>query len=64
MKFNEYCMKMYFFVFLMLIFYFQTYSVYGTEKEIQSNDKELVQILENYWQWCGNSPEDSPDSNP
>jgi hypothetical protein len=64
MKFNEYCMKIVFFVILILIFYFQTYSVYGIEKEIQTNNKELVQILQNYWQWFGNSPEDSPDNNP
>ena len=44
-------MKMYFFVILTLIFYFQTHSVYGIEKEIQSNNKELVQFLQNYWQW-------------
>ena len=64
MKFNEYCMKIVFFVILILIFYFQTYSLYGIEKEIQANNKELVQILQNYWQWFGNSPEDSPDNNP
>ena len=57
-------MKMYFFLILTLIFYFQTHSVYGIEKEIQSNNKELVQFLQNYWQWWGNSPEDSPDNNP
>ena len=57
-------MKMYFFVILTLIFYFQTYSVYGIEKEIHSNNKELVQFLQNYWQWWGNAPEDSPDNNP
>jgi hypothetical protein len=57
-------MKMYFFVILTFIFYFQTHSVYGIEKEIQSNNKELVQFLQNYWQWWGNSPEDTPDNNP
>jgi hypothetical protein len=57
-------MKMYFFVILTLIFYFQTYSVYGIEKENQTNNKQLVEFLENYWQWGGNSPEDSPDNNP
>jgi hypothetical protein len=61
-------MKIYFFVILTLIFYFQIYSVYGIEKEVQSNNntnnKQLVQFLQNYWQWFGNSPEDSPDNNP
>lgn len=57
-------MNIYPYVILTLIFYFQTYSVYGIEKEIQSNDKELVQILQNYWQWSGNSPEDNPDNSP
>ena len=55
---------MYFFVILTLIFYFQTYSVYGIEKENQTNNKQLVEFLQNYWQWWGNSPEDSPDNNP
>jgi hypothetical protein len=65
MKFNEYCMKIVFVMILTLIFYFQIYSVYGIEKEIQSsNNKQLVQSLQNYWQWWGNSPEDSPDNNP
>jgi hypothetical protein len=66
MKFNEYCMKIVFVMILTLIFYFQTYSVYGIEKENQSNNnnKQLVQSLQNYWQWWGNSPEDSPDNNP
>src|SRR5919112_746544 len=31
-------MKIYFFVILTLIFYFQIYSVYGIEKEVQSNN--------------------------
>ena len=44
-------MKMYFFVILTLIFYFQTYSVYGIEKENQTNNKQLVEFLQNYWQW-------------
>jgi hypothetical protein len=57
-------MKIVFVMILTLIFYFQIYSVYGIEKEIQSNNRELVQILQNYWQWFGNSPEDSPDNNP
>ena len=61
-------MKIYFFLILTLIFYFQIYSVYGIEKEVQSNNntnnKQLVQFLQNYWQWFGNSPEDSPDNNP
>ena len=64
MKFNEYCMKIVFVMILTLIFYFQTYSIYGIEKENQTNNKQLVQFLQNYWQWFGNSPEDSPDNNP
>jgi hypothetical protein len=55
--------KIYLYV-ILAFFYFQIYSVYGIEKEIQSNNRELVQILQNYWQWWGNSPEDSPDNNP
>ena len=46
MKFNEYCMKIVFVMILTLIFYFQTYSFYGIEKENQSNNKEQVQILQ------------------
>ena len=64
MKFNEYCMKIVFVMILTLIFYFQTYSIYGIEKENQTNNKQLVQFLQNYWEWFGNSPEDSPDNNP
>jgi hypothetical protein len=47
-----------------LIFYFQIFSVYGIEKEIHNNNKELVKILQNYWQWWGNFPEDNPDNSP
>jgi hypothetical protein len=57
-------MKIVFVMILTLIFYFQTYSIYGIEKENQTNNKQLVQFLQNYWQWFGNSPEDSPDNNP
>src|SRR5574339_390942 len=64
MKFNVYCMKIRFVMILTLIFYFQTYSVDGIEKEIQSNNKQLVESLQNYWQWWGNSTEDSPENNP
>src|SRR5215208_8009134 len=67
MKFNGYCMKIVFVMILTLIFYFQIYSSYGIEKEIQSNNnnnQQLVRGLQNYWQWWGNSPEDSPDNNP
>jgi len=35
-------------------------------KDIQSNNnnKQLVQSLQNFWQWWGNSPEDRPNNNP
>ena len=56
MKFTGYCMKIVFVMILTLIFYFQTYSVYGIEKENQTNDKQSVQFLQNYWQWLGNLP--------
>jgi hypothetical protein len=52
------------YVILTLFFYFQIFNIYGIEKENQSNDKQLVQILQNYWQWWSNSPEDNPDTNP
>ena len=56
-------MKIYLYV-ILAFFYFHIFNVYGIEKEIQTNDKQLVQFLQNYWQWFGNSPEDSPDNNP
>ena len=46
MKFNGYCMKIVFVMILTLIFYFQIYSSYGIEKEIQSNNKEQVRSEE------------------
>jgi hypothetical protein len=57
-------MNIYLYLILTLFFYFQIFNVYGIEKEIQDNDKQLVQMLQNYWQWWGNSPEDNPDNNP
>lgn len=47
------------------LFYFQIVNIYGIENETQSDKNEqLVPILEKYWQWWGNSPEDTPDNNP
>ena len=46
MKFNEYRMKIVFVMILTLIFYFQIYSVYGIEKENQTNNKQIVQSLQ------------------
>jgi hypothetical protein len=44
--------------------FLQIYNSYGIEKMIQTNDEDLVQILEQYWQWWSNSPDDNPDNDP
>lgn len=50
-------------VFIVLI-YFQIYSSYGVERAFQNEDISFVKILERYWQWWINSPEDNPDMDP
>jgi hypothetical protein len=50
-------------IFIVLI-YFQISSSYGVEREVQNETTSFVKILERYWQWWSNSPEDNPDNDP
>jgi len=52
------------YVILILVFFVQLHFSYGLENEVQNDNKELVKVLENYWQWWSNSPEDNPDNEP
>jgi len=49
---------------LLMFIYLQLYNTYGYSMEVQNDEISLVKILERYFQWWINSPEDNPDSSP
>ena len=50
-------------IFIVLIYYQISYS-YSVDSEIRNENASMVKILERYWQWWINSPEDNPDMTP
>ena len=65
MKFKQYFVRMYTLCDFDPSFLFSNILIFmELKRKIKDNDKQLVQILQNYWQWWGNSPEDNPDNNP
>jgi hypothetical protein len=55
-------MKFLFYIFLIIIFIFQIDHSYGIENETKENDDDkLLKVLEKWWMWWSNTPEDHPD---
>ena len=56
--------RIFFYSFLVILSCFQVYSSYGIENGVQNGNLPFDKILEQYWQWWINSPEDNPDNDP
>jgi hypothetical protein len=56
-------MRFLFFPFLIILFSFQIFYSYSIENEIKNeNNVDLVKILEKWWMWWSNTPDDHPDT--
>ena len=52
-----------FIIIIFLINFFVIHNSYSIENS-QKYDSKLIHVLESYWQWWLNSPEDNPDNDP